>query len=45
MQELKSRLDQLQGQRANLVMQINELDVLINAYENTIKEKDEAVGK
>lgn len=43
MEELKMRLDQLKGQRASMVQQINELDVLINAYENTIKEQDEAV--
>jgi hypothetical protein len=39
MEHLQQRLEQLKQQEANLLMQLDELKVLINAYETTIKEK------
>jgi len=42
MENLKARLEQLVQQEANLLMQLDEIRVLKNAYENTIKEKEES---
>jgi hypothetical protein len=40
MEHLQQRLEQLKQQEAALLMQLDEIKVLINAYENTIKEKE-----
>jgi hypothetical protein len=40
MEHLQQRLEQLQQQQASLLMQLDEVKVLINAYENTLKEKE-----
>jgi hypothetical protein len=40
MEQLQQRLEQLKQQEANLLMQLDEIKVLINAYENTLKEKE-----
>jgi hypothetical protein len=40
MEQLQQRLEQLKQQEASLLMQLDEVKVLINAYENTIKEKE-----
>jgi hypothetical protein len=40
MEHLQQRLEQLQEQQASLLMQLDEVKVLINAYENTLKEKE-----
>jgi hypothetical protein len=40
MEQLQQRLEQLKQQEAGLLMQLDEIKVLINAYENTIKEKE-----
>jgi hypothetical protein len=40
MEHLQQRLEQLQQQEASLLMQLDEVKVLINAYENTLKEKE-----
>jgi chaperonin cofactor prefoldin len=40
MEHLQNRLDALKQQEANLLMQLDEVRVLIQAYENTIN-KDE----
>ena len=44
MENLQARLDQLKAQEAQVLMQLDELRVLISAYENTIKESDKGVG-
>jgi hypothetical protein len=40
MEQLQQRLEQLKQQEAGLLMQLDEVKVLINAYENTLKEKE-----
>jgi hypothetical protein len=40
MEHLQQRLDALKQQEANLLMQLDEVRVLVSAYENTIN-KDE----
>jgi hypothetical protein len=40
MEQLQQRLKQLKQQEAGLLMQLDEIKVLINAYENTLKEKE-----
>jgi hypothetical protein len=40
MEQLQQRLEQLKQQQASLLMQLDEIKVLINAYENTLKEKE-----
>jgi hypothetical protein len=40
MEQLQQRLEQLKQQEAGLLMQLDEIKVLINACENTIKEKE-----
>tara|TARA_R110000803_G_scaffold38234_1_gene82575 strand:- start:295 stop:459 length:165 start_codon:yes stop_codon:yes gene_type:complete len=40
MENLKSRLEQLKGQEAQILMQLDEVRVLMNAYSNTIEEKE-----
>jgi hypothetical protein len=40
MEHLQQRLEQLQQQQVSLLMQLDEIKVLINAYENTLKEKE-----
>ena len=42
MENLKARLEQLKGQEVQILMQLDEIRVLKNAYENTIKEKEES---
>ena len=42
MENLKARLEQLNQQEVNLLMQLDEIRVLKNAYETTIKEKEES---
>jgi hypothetical protein len=37
MEHLQQRLEQLQQQQASLLMQLDEIKVLINAYENALK--------
>ena len=37
MENLQARLDQLKAQEAQVLMQLDELRVLISAYENTMK--------
>jgi hypothetical protein len=44
MENLQARLDQLKAQEAQVLMQLDEIRVLISAYENTIKENDKGVG-
>lgn len=44
MENLQARLDQLKAQEAQVLMQLDELRVLISAYENTIKENDKGVS-
>jgi hypothetical protein len=41
MEHLQQRLEQLKAQESSLLMQLDEVRVLISAYENTIKEKEE----
>lgn len=41
MEHLQQRLEQLKSQESGLLMQIDELRVLISAYENTIKGEEE----
>jgi prefoldin subunit 5 len=40
MEQLQQRLVQLKQQEASLLMQLDEVKVLINAYENTLKTLD-----
>ena len=42
MENLKARLEQLNQQEVNLLMQLDEIRVMKNAYETTIKEKEES---
>jgi hypothetical protein len=44
MEHLKARLEQLKGQEAQILMQLDEVRVLINAYANTIEEKEKEEG-
>lgn len=44
MENLQARLEQLKAQEAQVLMQLDEIRVLISAYENTIKENDKGVG-
>jgi hypothetical protein len=37
MEHLQQRLEQLKQQEAGLLMQLDEIKVLINAYENALK--------
>jgi hypothetical protein len=37
MEHLQQRLEQLKQQEASLLMQLDEVKVLINAYENALK--------
>ena len=41
MENLQARLEQLRQQEGQIIMQLDEVRVLINAYENTIKQKEE----
>ena len=41
MEDLQARLEQLRQQEGQILMQLDEVRVLINAYENTIKQKEE----
>ena len=43
MEHLQSRLEQLKQQESALIMQLDELRVLIQAYQNTL-ENDKGVG-
>jgi len=40
MENLKARLEQLKGQEVQILMQLDEVRVLINAYANTIEQKE-----
>jgi len=44
MEHLKQRLDALKQQEANLLMQLDEVRVLVSAYENTLNKDDKGVG-
>jgi hypothetical protein len=44
MEHLQQRLDALKQQEANLLMQLDEVRVLIQAYENTLNKDDKGVG-
>lgn len=44
MEHLQQRLDALKQQEANLLMQLDEVRVLINAYANAIEEKEKEEG-
>jgi len=44
MENLKARLEQLKGQEVQILMQLDEVRVLINAYSNTIEEKEKEEG-
>jgi hypothetical protein len=44
MEHLQQRLDALKQQEANLLMQLDEVRVLIQAYDNTLKENDKGVS-
>jgi hypothetical protein len=39
MENLKARLEQLKGQEAQILMQLDEVRVLINAYETRLKKR------
>lgn len=39
MENLQARLEQLQQQEVQILMQLDEVRVLMNAYSNTIEEK------
>jgi hypothetical protein len=41
MSHLQQRLEQLQAQEANLVLQLDEVRFLIVGYQNTIKQQEE----
>ena len=41
MENLQARLEQLRQQEGQILMQLDEVRVLINAYEKTIKQKEE----
>ena len=45
MEHLQQRLDALKQQEANLLMQLDEVRVLVAAYENTLKENDKGVSR
>lgn len=45
MENLQQRLEQLRQQEGGILMQLDEVRVLINAYENTIKQKEEEQGE
>ena len=44
MEHLTQRLEALKQQQANLLMQLDEVRVLSQAYENTINKDDKGVG-
>lgn len=44
MEHLQQRLDTLKQQEANLLMQLDEVRVLVSAYENTLNKDDKGVG-
>jgi hypothetical protein len=44
MEHLQNRLDALKQQEANLLMQLDEVRVLVSAYENTLNKDDKGVG-
>jgi hypothetical protein len=44
MEHLQQRLDALKQQEANLIMQLDEVRVLVSAYENTLNKDDKGVG-
>jgi hypothetical protein len=41
MEHLTQRLEALKQQEANLLMQLDEVRVLIQAYENTLRQQEE----
>jgi hypothetical protein len=43
-EHLKQRLDALKQQEANLLMQLDEVRVLVSAYENTLNKDDKGVS-
>jgi hypothetical protein len=44
MEHLQQRLDAFKQQEANLLMQLEDIRVLIQAYENTLNKDDKGVG-
>jgi hypothetical protein len=44
MEHLTQRLEALKQQEANLLMQLDEVRVLVSAYENTLNKDDKGVG-
>ena len=44
MEHLLQRLDALKQQEANLLMQLDEVRVLVSAYENTLNKDDKGVS-
>ena len=44
MEHLQQRLDALKQQEGNLLMQLDEVRVLVSAYENTLKENDKGIS-
>jgi hypothetical protein len=44
MEHLQQRLEALKQQEANLLMQLDEVRVLVSAYENTLNKDDKGVG-
>jgi hypothetical protein len=44
MEHPTTTLDALKQQEANLLMQLDEVRVLVSAYENTLKENDKGVS-
>jgi hypothetical protein len=44
MEHLQQRLEALKQQEANLLMQLDEVRVLVSAYENTLNKDDKGVS-
>jgi hypothetical protein len=44
MEHLQQRLDALKQQEANLLMQLDEVRVLVSAYENTLNKDDKGIS-
>jgi hypothetical protein len=44
MEHLTQRLEALKQQEANLLMQLDEVRVLVSAYENTLNKDDKGVS-
>lgn len=44
MEHLQQRLDAFKQQESNLLMQLEDIRILIQAYENTLNKDDKGVG-